>query len=150
LIGPHGDRHRDEPPEVTLGVDVLAVGAEEVPLVPVFPVFPVVPVSPVDPVDVEPVVPDEEDVVALPEFADEWPAPECSPATTTPMNAVAPVAAMTLARVRVRSRDWARSLRSGVLGWWGRAMGIVRPRLSERPYPNMRNSAESHDPLWVC
>ena len=42
--------------------------------------------------------------------------PGCSRATTTPMNAAMPVAANTAARVRVRTRVWARSLDSGVLG----------------------------------
>ncbi len=41
--------------------------------------------------------------------------PGCSRATTMPMNAAIPVAANTAARVRVRTRVWARSLDSGVL-----------------------------------
>jgi hypothetical protein len=89
-------------------------------VVDVEPEFPVVPVSPVLPVvpesDEPEAVPDEEppEPVAEVECEDEdvvsadapaaW-APEWSCATTTPMAAVAPVAATITPRVRNRSRE---------------------------------------------
>jgi hypothetical protein len=129
---------------VTVGVDVLALGVV-VPVFPLFPdeldededdepvedeepdEMPELPES-LEPLLLEP-LDDGEVVVVVPEpdpptvGMSDVPAPfdpleepGCSPATTTPISAAAPVAANTEARVRVRSRDWARSLRSGVLG----------------------------------
>ena len=112
---------------MTVGDDWLTEGADdEVPVLPVVPVVPVVPVLPVLPVDELPEVaddpplvvaapePDDVPLVALlPEVAD----PGWSRDTTTPMTTVAPAAATTTPRVRLRSRDRAFSLFSGVLGW---------------------------------
>jgi hypothetical protein len=101
------------PPDVTVGLEEVAVGAEAE--VPVFPVVPVVPESPEAevPADEElpPDVEDEVVVVVAPVAL----VPGCSCATTIPMATVAPAAVTMAPRVRKRSRDLARSLAAGVL-----------------------------------
>lgn len=89
------------PPEVTLGVELLVLGAR----LPVLPVEPELAVA----VELWPVllVTPEEFVVAVPALALE--PPGCSCATTTPIPNVAPVATSREAFVRVRSRARARS-----------------------------------------
>ena len=91
------------------------------------PVLPVVPESEVVPDDALPLLDVEvdpggveSDVAVVPVER----APGRSWATTIPMATVAPVAATTAPRVRVRSRDLARSLSAGVLGWPGTDMGL--------------------------
>jgi hypothetical protein len=114
------------PPEVTVGEEELRVGAwdedgDEVPVLPVVPVLSEPEVSAELP-DNEPppdaeLDPDDEDVdvdVAVPPDAL---APGRSWATAIPMATVAPVAATTAPRVRVRRRLLARSLSAGVFGW---------------------------------
>jgi hypothetical protein len=101
------------PPDVTVGLEEVAVGAEVE--VPVFPVVPVVPESPESEVPAdEELPPDVEDgvLVVVVRVA---PAPGRSWATTMPMATVAPVAVTMAPRVRKRSRDLARSLAAGVL-----------------------------------
>jgi hypothetical protein len=88
--------------------------------VPEFPVFPVVPVSDVpaeSPGEELPLLDVEEEVEPDPVVVDAALAPGRSWATTTPRAAVAPAAATTAPRVRVRRRDFARSLSAGVLDW---------------------------------
>jgi len=99
---------------VTVGVDELAEGAvDTLPVLPVLPVVPVLPNEEEPPpatlVPVEP-APDEPER-ALPEAFPAW-----SWDTAIPMATVAPVAARTAPRVRVRSRARALSLLSGVCG----------------------------------
>jgi hypothetical protein len=104
-------RHAEEPPDVTAGVDWLTEGADDE--------LPVLPVLPLLPDDEEPppamlvlVEPDPDDPDrALPDAFPVW-----SWDTTIPMATVAPVAASTAPRVRVRSRARALSLLSGVCG----------------------------------
>ena len=97
-------------------LDVGVEAEDEVPEFPVFSVFPVVPeleLSEVLPdeelplLDVDEVDPDPAVVGAL--------APGRSWATTTPRATVAPAAATTAPRVRVRRRAFALSLSAGVL-----------------------------------
>jgi hypothetical protein len=105
-------RHAEDPPDVTVGVDELLVGVDEE--------------LPEDedelddeeelpPATVVLVAPDPEPdgtVAAVPVLLDPaWPWD-----TTTPMATVAPVAAMTAPRVRLRSRARAVSLLWGVGG----------------------------------
>jgi hypothetical protein len=115
------------PPDVTVGREEVEVGAGE-PAVVVVVVSdvepePELPVFELSPWDVELEVPDP--FGGLVE-------PGCSSATTTPMSAVSPVAAMTAPRVRRRTLDCAFSRVSGVLGSLGSAMGRG-PLLSGRP-----------------
>jgi len=106
---------------VTVGDDWLTEGADdEVPVLPVVPVVPVVPADELPEVADDPplvvAAPEPDDVpfvALLPELAD----PGWSRDTTTPMTTVAPAAATTTPRVRLRSRERAFSLFSGVLGW---------------------------------
>src|SRR5208282_4669525 len=85
-------------------------------------------------------------VALLPELAD----PGWSRDTTTPMTTVAPAAATTTPRVRLRSRERAFSLFSGVLGW---SMDDMRSEYlcwGGRPHPTIGESTPSQCPLWVC
>lgn len=103
------------PPDVTVGDEELAVGADEEDEVPVFPEFDVVP----DPLlDVE-ADPDDDLVGAVVAAAR---VPGRSWATTIPMATVAPAAATTTPWVSVRSRDLALSLSAGELVWPGADM----------------------------
>jgi hypothetical protein len=101
------------PPDVTVGVEELALGADEVPVVPdeELPLFVVEAVpeldDEVDPFEV--LVESGESAVRCVLLA-----PGCSRATTTPIAAVAAVAATMAPRVRLRSLDRAFSLDSGV------------------------------------
>jgi hypothetical protein len=100
------------PPDVTVGLEEVAVGGEVE--VPVFPVVPVVPASPDSEVPADEELPpdvDDDVVVVVPLAL----APGCSCATTIPMATVAPAAVTMAPRVRKRSRDLARSLAAGVL-----------------------------------
>jgi hypothetical protein len=87
------------PPEVTDGLDLLMVGAEEFPLD--------VPVRLVD--DEDPATEPVDPFVVLE-------LPGCSLATTTPMATVAPVAASTAPKVRERNRDAVLSRSRGAFG----------------------------------
>ena len=150
------------PPEVTLGLEELADGAVELPVVPVVPVVPVLPVLAVEePLPTEPLSPEDEDEEPLPvvpalDVPDERAArgvaaPGWSRATTTPTNTVAPLAAMMAALVTARTRALAFSLFSGVLGCWPVAVtrnGHLLP--SGRPYPTTLGSIPSQHPLWSC
>jgi hypothetical protein len=106
------------PPDVTVGVEELEVGAElpELPVLPVLPESPEVPELPLeeDPPVAAPVPAVDRDLVDVPLRTAL--APGCSCATTMPMAAVAPAAASTAARVRCRTRVWTRSRLPGVLG----------------------------------
>ena len=140
-------RHRDVPPDVTTGrvvvvvgggVVVVVVGANVVGTVAGVELPPeVAGVVGVDVVGVAVVVVVGGDVVVdvvggsagvvplglAPELA-----PGCSFATTTPISAVAPVAAITAERVRRRRRMFARSRASGEL-----RSGLIGVRSSRRP-----------------
>jgi hypothetical protein len=103
-------RHAEDPPDVTVGVDELLVGVDEEPkededeLDEELPPATVVVVAP----DPEP----EGTVAVVPVLLDPaWPWD-----TTTPMATVAPVAARTAPRVRLRRRARAESLLWGVGG----------------------------------
>jgi hypothetical protein len=122
----HHVRHRDVPPEVTTGCVVVVVGCEVVVVVVGFDVVGVVvawvslvpeePVVVVD-VDVVDVEVDVPDVLEPPDLvaSDAALTPGCSLAITTPIRAVAPVAARTAARVNRRTRASARRRAAGVL-----------------------------------
>jgi hypothetical protein len=126
------------PPDVTVGLEEVEVGADE----PFEPAVVVVVVSAVEP---EPELPVLElpvpelpvlelvDVeLGVPDSLGGLLEPGCSSATTTPMSAVSPAAARTAPRVRRRTLDCACARVSGVLGSLGSAMGS-QPLLSERP-----------------
>ncbi len=93
-----GAVHREVPPEVTAGVELLELGAVETPVFPVEPVLDEVEPSPV--LEVEPlpvsVVAEREPFEVLVPALD---APGWSWATTMPRPTVAPAAARTAARV---------------------------------------------------
>jgi hypothetical protein len=130
-VGTGDAGHRDVPPEVTDGLALLMVGAEE------FPED--VPVPLVDDEDpaTEPVDPFV--VLVL---------PGCSFATTMPMATVAPVAARTAPQVSERNRDVVLSRSRGVFGKWLADMWMGN--LSwERPYPIIIDSTRSQGPLWT-
>jgi hypothetical protein len=98
------------PPEVTVGVAVLELGAVET--LPVFPVEPVL-----DDVEVPAVslVVAELDAFELPALAPAPDAPGWSWAATMPIATVAPAAARTAARVTLRRRPCTFSRLSGAL-----------------------------------
>jgi hypothetical protein len=99
----------------------------------------VVAVAPLDPPDaVEPFP-----VVVLPE-------PACSFATTTPIKAVAPVAASTATRVKPRTRDCARSRSWGVCDVLGLDMWIATSAGGDAPYLTRCRWTPSQGPLWAC
>lgn len=99
------------PPDVTVGVERLGLGAVEKP--PVFPVDPVF--DEVDPPPVLEVV-GAGDPFAVPVLAPAPDAPGWAWATTMPMATVAPAAARTVAFVALRRRRWAFALVAGVFG----------------------------------
>jgi hypothetical protein len=152
----HHVRHRDVPPEVTTGCVVVVVGCEVVvvvvgfevvgvvvawvSLVPEEPAVVVVVVVDVDVVDVEVDVPDP---VAL----DAALTPGCSLAITTPIRAVAPVAARTAARVNRRTRASARCRAAGVLCSLGCFMR--NEDFLARPHSTAPVSPQPQDPLWA-
>ncbi len=100
--------------------------------------------------EVSEVLPDEElpllDVEPDPVVVGAALAPGRSWATTTPRAAVAPAAATTAPRVRVRRRDFARSLSAGVLDWTEADMWL-RFLDRGRPYPNTLESTPTQDRL---
>ena len=118
-------RHRDVPPDVTVGLDEVEEGAD----VDVVVELVAEPDSSDDEVDAPLVV----EVVLLPVETDTPPRelvvdaveagtldPGCSRATTTASTAVAPVAASTAPRVTRRRRDCALALLWGLCGSGGR------------------------------
>jgi hypothetical protein len=141
-------RHDEVPPEVTVGEEELVVGVEDeeeeeedAPVLPVVPVLPDEERPLFDVVDVPGV-----DVVVVAFFSAL--APWESWDTTIPMATVAPVAASTAPRVRMRSRDLALSLAAGVLGSVGAGMGFGL-LLWRRPYRTMTGSTLTQDRLWA-
>jgi hypothetical protein len=95
------------PPEVTVGVAVLELGAvETLPVLPVEPVLDELEPSPVFEVELWPLplVVAELDPLDVPVLVLAPDAPGCSWAATIPIPTVAPAAARTAARVTLRSR----------------------------------------------
>jgi hypothetical protein len=130
-----------------LGVDELCEGVnDEVPELPEFPELPEVPevpelpVLPVVPVLPDDVAPPDDDVDEPEPVRRDVLAPEWSCATTTPMTAVAPVAARTAPRVRARSRDWAFALLWGV---YASSFGVIGGDLNGGTHPSHHGRIET-------
>jgi hypothetical protein len=119
------------PPDVTVGLEEVEVGADE-PFEPAVVVVVVSAVEPELPVLELPVLELLDVELGVPDSLGGLLEPGCSSATTTPMSAVSPAAARTAPRVRRRTLDCACARVSGVLGSLGSAMGS-QPLLSERP-----------------
>ncbi len=116
--------------------------------VPEFPVFPELEVSEVPPDEELPLL-DVDEVDPDPAVVGAELAPGRSWATTTPRATVAPAAATTAPRVRVRKRVFALSLSAGVFvstrpDMWLTFLG------RGRPYPNMLESTPAQGRLWCC
>jgi hypothetical protein len=133
------------PPDVTVGAVVVVVGAVAGVDEPDDRVLedPVLEEDAGDVVVVEAGV--EADAVALPRD-DVLLAPGCSFATTTPMSAAAPVAAITTERVTRRRRTWARDRASREDCSRVRCM-VVGLRCRERSHTNITGSARAQSPL---
>ncbi len=110
----------EDPPEVTVGDDALTVGVEDEPAVPLDEAMPPDEVADDPPLttvaDPEVETAPDEPVAVVPALLLVLLDPVCPWDTAIPMATVAPVAARTAPRVRLRSRARAFSLFSGVCG----------------------------------